>query len=121
MKKIILSFLVLPLASLAQPTINTIVPNYGDSVNIVALTDLSTWDFKSPTRTGIFPVNRRYRSLHRNYAQPCYTAPCSQFPECEFWTANQGRWYGYGHSVWSITADSIWGMATTYWGMPALD
>ena len=44
MKKIILSFLVLPLASLAQPTINTIVPNYGDSVNIQS--------FKGPFNMG---------------------------------------------------------------------
>ncbi|MBK7689766.1 MAG: T9SS type A sorting domain-containing protein [Bacteroidetes bacterium] len=123
MKKIILSFLVLPLASLAQPTINTIVPNYGDSVNIHSFngpfnmgfqkTGNQNWNFSSEPQV---PVS--FTAIMSN---PATLPHAASFPN-----ANFGQQIKAGGTVMAIlygriTADSIWGMGTRYPGMPALD
>jgi hypothetical protein len=123
MKKLLISLLILPFTSLAQPALNAFVPNFGDSVNIhsfagpinmaFAKTGNQTWNFSAEPQV---PV-----SFTAIISNPATLPHAASFPN-----ANFGQQIKAGGNVMAIlygriTADSIWGMGTRYPSMPALD
>jgi hypothetical protein len=123
MKKLLLSLFVLPLASIAQPTLNAFTPVFGDSVNIHSFTTPlnmgfpktgnQTWNFGSEPQAPL--------SFTAFMSNPATLPHAASFPNANF--AQELKMGGtvmailYGR----ITADSIWGMGTRYPTMPALD
>ena len=123
MKKLLLSLFLLPLASLAQPTISSFTPSFGDSVSIHSFTTAFNMGFpKTGNQTWNFSTEPQVPvSFTVIMSNPAILPHAASFPNANF--AQQIK---IGGSVMAIlygriTADSIWGMGTRYPTMPTLD
>lgn len=123
MKKLLLSLFMLPLASLAQPTLSAFTPTFGDSISIHSFTTALNLGFpKTGNQTWNFSTEPQVpKSFTVLLSNPATLPHAASFPN-----ANFGQQIKVGNTVMAIlygriTSDSIWGMGTRYPTMPALD